>query len=204
MKKSPAGPEGQAADRLAELYLREEESGEILLNRGILFYVLPMLAAVVLGILVFGGPTPNLFLDAASVLAALAYYALIRRLLGAGLYRPWFKYLTVAVNLSLCTITLVAYSFASTWIHSMRTMVVSSYILAVALSGLYHEPRIPVFAGLLAALQYSVIVAWGLLAEAIPMSPVETFFAPAFSWDGYLFYLFMFLATGWIASFSAR
>jgi signal transduction histidine kinase len=192
------------ASSLTELFLREEESGEILLNKGILFYIVPLLALAVLGICVFEGIHANVLLDAGAVLLALSYYAIMRSLLRSGRYRPWFKYLTVAVNVSICSLTLVAYSVPSTWIHSMRTMVVSSYILAIGLSGLYHEPRVPLFASALASAQYSLIVAWGLLVEGVATSPVETFFSPVFSWDGFIFYIFMFLAIGTIASWSAR
>lgn len=88
---------------------------------------------------------------------SVALYALIAR----GFYRPWLGTLTSALDVSAVSLGLVAFLWAGQPYLAVNSKVVyEAYFLALAATCLRNDPRICVWAGGLAALQYIGISAW--------------------------------------------
>jgi len=210
--RGPAAPEkdGRRSDgevqagTLRDLFLQEEAKNELLINSIVLFAIVPLAALVAGLIIAVEGFSPNSGFNAACIALALPYYLVMHLFLRRGAYRPHFKYMTVTTNLLLVTFTVIGYSFASGWIHTLRTAVLGGYLLLICLSGLYHNPRIPVFAGLLSSVLYSALVLYGVSWAGVPMTPVETFHRPAYSADILLFNLFLYNAIGVLTAYASR
>jgi response regulator RpfG family c-di-GMP phosphodiesterase/signal transduction histidine kinase len=189
---------------LKELFLQEEAKNEVFLNAVILFGLIPLLAVVAIIITVLERFSLNSLVNLGCLAVAIPYYLVMHFLLHKGAYRPSFKYLTLTINILLSTCVFVGYSFSSGWIHAIRTVVLTVYFLLICLSGLYHNPRLPIFAGLFCSANYTALVLYGLLVAKVRLTQVETFFQPDYSLDILLFSLFLYNAVGVLTSYASR
>ncbi|HVX89259.1 MAG TPA: GGDEF domain-containing protein, partial [Gemmatimonadales bacterium] len=88
---------------------------------------------------------------------SLALYAMISR----GFYRPWLGVLTSGLDVSVVSLGLVAFLIAGQPQLAVNSKVVyEAYFLALAATCLRYDPRICVWAGALAVLQYTGIVVY--------------------------------------------
>ena len=115
----------------------------------------------------------------AAVLLSVVVYSLVTR----GLYRHWFSVATSAVDVSIVSASLVAFlGLDHPHIAVNSKVVFECYFLALGAATLRYDVRICLFAGLLALVQYTVIV----LVASTYWSLNDPRFAPfphgTFSW----------------------
>jgi response regulator RpfG family c-di-GMP phosphodiesterase/signal transduction histidine kinase len=199
--RANAGTGAPEAGAHADLLFREEAQNELFLNTIFLVAVAPAIACMMLAILVVQGLSRNALLDLVSMVLLLAYHAPLRARLKRGGYRDRIKYFSVTVNILICSFTLIGYSFSSGWVHAVRTIVAAGYFLAIALSGLYHDPKLPAYAAAMSIAQYSGIAAYAIFGARVPVAPLETFGQAAYSFDAYAFLVFGFAAAGAVAAY---
>jgi len=201
--RKPGEPRGadEAERRAKELLSLEEAKSELLINTVILAAILPGIALMMVPILLVQGFSPNATMDLVALCLAAAYYLPHRLILRRGGYRPAMKYVSSLLNVTLCSLTLVGYSWSSGWIHSARSAVVVMYAVIILVSGLYHSPRLPLATAALAVLQYSGIAAYAVLGAGVALSPIETFGSPAYSLDVYALLVAVFLLSGLAAAY---
>lgn len=183
------------------MLFQEEAKSELVLNKLVLFAVLPALILMLASIMAVEGFHPNAIADVSSIVILLAYYLPARLLLRRGEYYRAMKFWSVSVDVLVVSLTLVSYSYASGWIHSARTIVCAGYLVVVAMAGLYHDPKLPVFAAAMSILQYLCVVAYAVLAGKVGVSPVETFLEPKYSYDVLAFFVFCLAAVGAITAY---
>ena len=93
------------------------------------------------------------------LMGAVALYALVAR----GFYRPWLGIVTSTIDVSIVTLGLVAFLWARQPYLAVNSKVVyEAYFLALAATCLRYDPRICLWAGSLAVLQYTgvAVYAW--------------------------------------------
>lgn len=72
-------------------------------------------------------------------------------------YHRIVKYLTIFFIVSVITTIIGGYSFAVDFVHATRTITATAYFLAIITSGLYQSPKLSLYAGFLAAIQYTTL-----------------------------------------------
>jgi response regulator RpfG family c-di-GMP phosphodiesterase/signal transduction histidine kinase len=200
-EREPAARDDPVSRMTQSLLFDEEAKSELMLNRIIVYACLPALVLVVAAILAVQGVSPNALFDAAAILLLAAYCLPERALLRRRGYRRTMKYSSVAVIVTIVSLTLVSYSYPSGWVHSSRSVVASGYVVAIIVAGLYHDPKLPLLAAAMSALQYSCIAAYAVFAAGVGVAPIETFRAPEYSFDVYAFLLFCFIASGAVSAY---
>jgi signal transduction histidine kinase/DNA-binding NarL/FixJ family response regulator len=168
---------------LQELFLKEELKGEQRSTFFILAVLLPAMFITIVVVAFISKFTMNSMFNLALALVYGLYYSLISILLKRRIYRPFMKYVSVGVNITALTAALAGYSLHSGWLHTMHTTVLSAYILAIVVAGLYQNPAVPLFAGGLSIAAYGAIALYGIFVAKVPIAPIETFTAPAYSYD---------------------
>lgn len=111
--------------------------------------------------------------------AALGLYALIAR----GFYRPWLGIVTSSLDVSVVTLGLVAFLFADLPQLAVNSKVVyEAYFLALAATCLRYDPRICVWAGTLAVLEYIGVVGFASTHWDLNAQQTGQFAYGPFSW----------------------
>jgi putative nucleotidyltransferase with HDIG domain len=186
---------------LRALLFAEEAKSELMLNRVVLFACLPALILTMVSIATVEGLSDNVVVDIVSVFLLIAYYLPSHVVLRRGGYRGFMKYWSISADVLVVSLTLVSYSFATGWIHSARTIVCAGYLVVIALAGLYHDPKLPIFAAAMSALLYSGIAAYAVFGAKVGLSSVETFNSPSFSFDVYAFLVFCLASAGAVSAY---
>ena len=193
--------------KLQKLFYQEEEAAEKLINKLYLF-ILPL--ALILTIIIFliisryGKVYFGAILNIIIPLMLLVYNFIIFFLLKNNKYHPFLKYISIFISVSAFTLLIAGYSISSSWIHSLRTVTVCCYFAVIALSGFYHNPKIPVFAGFMCSFQYSMLFFYALIMKKIQFGPSENFNSPTYSMDVFLLYNFALIVCGFIMSYIAK
>jgi adenylate cyclase len=100
--------------------------------------------------------------------AFLAWYGLVLGLIRAGLYRPWLRYLSSFVDISLASLVYVTDASTHGWLFSVSAAGPMLYMLAVGAAALRLDPRLCLYAGTLATAQFVVATTFLVLPEADP------------------------------------
>ncbi len=177
---------------LERLYLIEEEKGERRATFFILVVIIPSILAITSILVLQAKFHLNGVFNLLMAAALGVYYSIIALLLKFKAYKPFLKYVSVSVNIVILTISLCGYSIQSGWIHTMRTTVLSSYLFAIVAAGLYQNPAVPLFAGGLSSVAYGAIALYGILVLKTPITQVETFYRPVYSYDVLIWVLAVF------------
>ncbi|HET7042847.1 MAG TPA: diguanylate cyclase [Gemmatimonadales bacterium] len=111
--------------------------------------------------------------------AALGIFYAVSR----GFYRPWFGLLTSALDVSIVTLGLVSFLVARQPHLAVNSKVVyEAYFLALAATCLRYDPRICIWAGALAVLEYAGVVTYAVLHWDLTVdAPGQLAYGP-FSW----------------------
>ena len=111
--------------------------------------------------------------------AALGLYALIAR----GFYRPWLGLATSSLDVSVVTLGLVAFLVADRPQLAVNSKVVyEAYFLALAATCLRYDPRICLWAGALAVLEYIGVVGYASTHWDLNAVQAGQFAYGPFSW----------------------
>lgn len=111
--------------------------------------------------------------------AAIGLYILIAR----GFYRPWLGVVTSSLDVSVVTLGLVAFLLADHPQLAVNSKVVyEAYFLALAATCLRYDPRICVWAGTLAVLQYVGVVGYASTHWDLNAAQTGQFAYGPFSW----------------------
>jgi diguanylate cyclase (GGDEF)-like protein len=139
---------------------------------------------------------PNELSNLTGCLFLLVYHCILFVLLKRKFYHWILKYLTIFFSLSMVTIILYGYHFGTDFVHAARTVTVGLYFIVIILSGLYQHPKVSLFAGLLACLEYSLLFL-GALHDGLRIEFVmETFQSNTLSWDILVVNCIFFLVAG--------
>jgi signal transduction histidine kinase/DNA-binding NarL/FixJ family response regulator len=121
----------------------------------------------------------NVLANFAGICIVLLYHIVLFYVLQKkGVYKSFFKYITVFVNVTFITITIYGYSFASGWVHTLRTMTILGYAIPLALSGFYKRPFISIYAGCLICIEYLLLFFYAILFTNTQMADMESFYTP--------------------------
>jgi diguanylate cyclase (GGDEF)-like protein len=111
--------------------------------------------------------------------AAVSLYLLIAR----GFYRPWLGFLTSSLDVSVVTLGLVAFLMADRPQLAVNSKVVyEAYFLALAATCLRYDPRVCIWAGTLAVLQYIGVVGYAANHWDLDTQATGQFAYGPFSW----------------------
>ena len=125
-----------------------------------------VVSLLVIGGLVMGSPVPPIIL--AVPVAFFAWYVGIHLLLKAGLFRPWMRYASALVDVSLGTVVTLLDVRANGSLYTISAAGPAFYAVGVAMASLRLQPGLCLFAGLAAAAQ---LVAVMVLAVRPGLSP---------------------------------
>ncbi len=121
---------------------------------------------LVLGGLLLGSPVPPIIL--AVPLTFFAWYLGIRQMLRVGLFRPWMRYVSSLVDVSLGSVVTLLDLQSNGSLYTITAAGPSFYAVGVVMATLRLQPGLCLFAGLAAAAQ---LVAVMLLAVRPGLSP---------------------------------
>jgi two-component system, sensor histidine kinase ChiS len=203
MKNKSHVPESTSSYRkkiLADLFLEEETRGEQRSTFFYLFIIAPILLLCSIIVAIIEQFHINSIINCIIATAILMYYAINFVILKRKIYKPFMKYISVTTNALFMTFLLYGYSIQTGWIHTIRTVVITGYILSIVSTGLYENPIVPVYAAVLSALSYSGLVLIGIVVVKVRTVIVETFYAPSYSFDIFIFYIIVFFVTAAIVS----
>ena len=125
-----------------------------------------VVSLLVIGGLLMGSPVPPIIL--AVPVAFFAWYVGIHLLLKAGLFRPWMRYASALVDVSLGTVVTLLDVQANGSLYTISAAGPAFYAVGVAMASLRLQPGLCLFAGLAAAAQ---LVAVMVLAVRPGLSP---------------------------------
>ncbi len=159
-KPAPASPASRSELTLRELDARSTTLGAKLEQTvaktamgiaGVAFVTL-------LSIKLSGRPIvePNLWIG----LGAFTWYAGELRLIRAGYYRSWFRYVSTSIENTLPSVVVLLDYLGEGAVSAYVSGGIPLYPLTIAASTLRLEPRLSLFAGALAALQFLAIFGW--------------------------------------------
>jgi signal transduction histidine kinase/DNA-binding NarL/FixJ family response regulator len=120
-----------------------------------------------------------------------------------GIYKSFFKFITVFVNVTFITITIYGYSFASGWVHTLRTMTIIGYAIPLALSGFYKKPFVSIYAGFLICIEYLLLFFYAIFFTNTQIADMESFYTPTINLgNGVYVIMVTMIVSGLIAYFS--
>jgi len=125
-----------------------------------------VVSLLVIGGLFMGSPVPPIIL--AVPVAFFAWYVGIHLLLKAGLFRPWMRYASALVDVSLGSVVTLLDVQANGSLYTISAAGPAFYAVGVAMASLRLQPGLCLFAGLAAAAQ---LVAVMVLAVRPGLSP---------------------------------
>jgi adenylate cyclase len=115
-----------------------------------------VVALLVLGGLLLGSPVPPIIL--AVPVTFFAWYLGIRLLLTAGLFRPWMRYASSLVDVSLGSVVTLLDMHANGALYTLSAAGPAFYAVGVAMATLRLQPGLCLFAGLAAAAQLVAVM----------------------------------------------
>ena len=168
------------SEKIKELLYREEVEGEKRMNKFILmFYPVFLLTIGVNAILM---PMEiNTLSNFVGLCFGLIYHIILFFIMKNGIYRIFYKYISVFINTTVITIILIGYSIGTGWVHSLRTSVLLCYAIIIVSSGFYQNPSICYYASIVVALHYMGMFLTAFLTGNLPMGNSETFEEPVYT-----------------------
>ena len=108
----------------------------------------------------FLGPDPHLGIVGTTATAFALVFALgYLALLGRAVYRPWFAMLTSLMDVTLVSAALMAFVLLREPITATNSrLIFDFYFFAIAATALRYDARITLAAGILAMVQYSIVI----------------------------------------------
>jgi signal transduction histidine kinase/DNA-binding NarL/FixJ family response regulator len=193
----PLSPTQQ--QKLDELLYQQEVHAEKTLNRILLVLMLVIgVLAIINAVLVRFDP--KALANFVGFAALLAYNVVLFLLLRRGLYRPFIKFVTTSINVTVISLVIFAYSLDSGWVHTLRTMTILSYMLPIVMAGFYQSPAVPIYAGVLTAVQYSALFLYAAFFTSVEFSVNEDFTRHTVNWSNMVWIVQVFLMLGAIMS----
>lgn len=174
-----------SGEMLEKLLYKEEVSGEKLINRMCLFVSVFILLLLIV-VTVFGYSSTrhaNYLVNFTALFTFATYHLVLFIFLKKNIYKWYFKYITVFLNVGLVTIALVGYSIVSGFVHALRTAVIVGYYVVIALSGCYQKTRMPLITACVAFVHYMAIYCYGYFFADLKTASSETFNTPVVSYD---------------------
>lgn len=147
---------------------------------------------------------PNSISNLIGITGFMIYNIIIFIILRKGYHHGIIKYITTTLMITVITIILYGYHFGYDWVHSIRSVSVTVYLLAIILSGLYQNPVLSIYAGVMATLQYSLLYAGAAVDGVIIYSSLETFKENILTWDILLSYMVFIIGAGVLMSLNSR
>lgn len=191
---------------LKYVYEQEEIYAEQRINRISLVLVSLFIAfALILPILTtVKYDNPNTLSNLLGLSVYLIYSLIIFLILYRNKYHPVIKYLTVFFIVSIITTIIFGYSIGVDFVHSTRTITVTAYFIAIIISGMYQNPKLSLFAGFLASLQYGLLFLTAHLSGFPIVFELETFQKNILTYDILAVNLLFFSSSGVLMSLIAR
>jgi signal transduction histidine kinase/DNA-binding NarL/FixJ family response regulator len=190
--------------KLDELLYKEEVAGENRVNRLSLFFIVICSFVELLNWLLM----PELNLNAVSDFVGFffigIYQVIMFFVLKKKIYHRVFKYITAVIIVNCVTVIILGYSIQSGWIHTLRTSTVIIYCVAIIFMGFYQSPKMPIFAGALASIEYLIMFFYALATKKIDLAGMETFLKPVYSPCILLVYITVFILCGLSVSIIAN
>jgi adenylate cyclase len=115
-----------------------------------------VVSLLVIGGLLMGSPVPPIIL--AVPVAFFAWYVGIHLLLKAGLFRPWMRYASALVDVSLGSVVTLLDVQANGSLYTLSAAGPAFYAVGVAMASLRLQPGLCLFAGLAAAAQLVAVM----------------------------------------------
>ncbi|MCG8570192.1 MAG: hypothetical protein MJB14_08635, partial [Spirochaetes bacterium] len=125
---------------------------------------------------------------------AIIYYFILKK----NLYRPFQKYITLGVFVSILTYVIIDYSRYNGLAHSVRTAVLIFYLIIIGFSGFYQKPAVALFTAILTSVQYSILFFYVYIYTNIPKTKNEDFHVYSISLDSYFTWTCGFILLGFI------
>jgi diguanylate cyclase (GGDEF)-like protein len=127
------------------------------------------------------GPKVENLLGAAALLFALLYCLFFLALLPRW-YRPWVRYVTVTLDVTLVSGVLLGFIVAGRGLVTANSQVTFPiYFLVLAMIAQRYDVRLAVYGALLLLVEYASLVAMGWLVYGLPQQPPDPEYG-AFSW----------------------
>lgn len=150
-----------------EVMLALGASGELLVARLRAFLAAVLLLAPVVGVL-GGAPIRRVLLVLAAVLALNLFAQLWLALARRPRQYPWLPFASSAWDVTATTLVLLALGIGE-WPAALNNVVAwCGYPLAIVLAGLRSDGRVTVATGVLAVVQYALLVAFAIVAAESP------------------------------------
>jgi hypothetical protein len=128
---------------------------------------------------------------------ALALTLLVHR----GFYRSWLGFATSALDVSVVTAGLVAFLYAGEPQLAVNSRVVyEAYFLALAATCLRYDPKVCVWAGTLAVVQYGAVLSYASMKWDLTDPDLGSFAYGPFSWHSQLARVVILAAFTWLAT----
>jgi len=191
---------------LKHIYRKEEFNTEKRINRVFLIvFSFLFIFLIILNLSTsIGFKNMNSVSNFGGILIFLIYNLFIYYLLKKRIYHPAIKYITITFTITIISLVLYGYHFGIDFVHSVRTVTVTSYFIAIILSGLYQHPRLSLYAGFMAGLQYSFLCV-GAFSEGIPiLTGLETFQRNVLTWDILIVYIVFLFGAGVLMFLNSR
>ncbi len=164
-----------------ELLYNEEIAGENRVNKISLIVSIIMILLAGIDFLLIESPNANMISNGISGIFFFLYHLILYFVLKKGMYKSYIKYVTVVVGTLIASGLLFGYSFDSGMVHSLRSIVVLTYFIIIALSAFYHQPKIVIFCGLFISLNYTILYYYAVYFTDTLIVDIETFYEPGIS-----------------------
>ncbi len=164
-----------------ELLYKEEIAGENRVNKISIIVGIIMILLAGFNFLLIESPNANMISNGISGILFLLYHLILYFVLKKGKYKSYIKYVTVVVGTLIATGLLFGYSFDSGMVHSLRSIVVLTYYIIIALSAFYHQPKIVVFCGMFISINYTLLYYYAVYFTDTLIVDMETFYEPGIS-----------------------
>lgn len=194
----------QIKEKLDALLYREEIKGEHRVNRiNLITEILMIITCLMIGFSTNFYSTAKFNFFAISI--HIFYNIILFILLRKGFYNFFLKYITITFNITFVTFVVVGYSFSIYgWIHSIRTVTLLLYLIAIIMSGFYQRPFVPIYSCILAVIEYTSIVLFAIQQHKVSLVSFETFYKPDYSLDLLATYNLFFIISGILVSLMSR
>ena len=201
-KRTPKASQ-QQKNKLNELLYKEEVNGEKRVNIIALITLIFVFILVVINAFLIDFH-PNYLSNFIGFSILLVYHIILFFFLKNNIYKSFFKYLTVFLNISIVTFIVGGYSLASGWAHTLRTCTLLGYFLVIILSGFYQRPKVAVYAGILAGVEYTLMFFYAIIFTNIQITKTETFYEPSICYGFLAFYVPAFTIAGFFIAYISK
>lgn len=194
----------QIKEKLDVLLYLEEVQGEHRVNRvNLTVWLIGLFTVIIVAFSTRFSPMniSNFF----GVIIFFLYNSIMFFILRKGIYKPFFKYMTVTFNISTILFMVAGYAVTGNgWLYSLRTITLIGVFLPIIMSGFYQRPGIVIYSSLLAVFEYTTLALYAVLFHKVSLSTEETFNLPLYSIDLIVTYDLVFLFSGFLITIICR